>query len=237
MYSLALEKFSGPLDMLLNLVEDQKLSINEISLASVAEQYITYLKSIEEISKEELSAFLVIAATLILIKSRSLMPHMELTEEEDVDIRELERRLKTYKFFKELALKLSTLQKEHDHLFGREAYLGINALFIPPEHIDVQSLAKIIQELLATIPTKETLPTDTMGRTVSIEEKIMELKDRMEKVFSMSFEEMRQGTKEKLDVIVSFLAILELMKDGFLVLEQERTFDTINISKTLESQN
>ncbi|MEK9175202.1 MAG: segregation/condensation protein A, partial [Patescibacteria group bacterium] len=166
MYQLALEKFSGPLDMLLNLVEDQKLSINEISLASVAEQYISYLKSVENLSKEELSSFLIIAATLILIKSRSLIPQMQLTEDENIDIQELEHRLRTYKFFKDLAIKLTSLQKEHHHLFGREAYLGMTTLFIPSENININNLVKIIKEVLATIPTKELLPTDTIGRAV-----------------------------------------------------------------------
>lgn len=79
-YQLTLENFSGPLGLLLNLVEEQKLSINEISLAEIAEKYIIYLKSLEEMPKDELAAFLVIASTLMLIKSRSLLPGVQLTE-------------------------------------------------------------------------------------------------------------------------------------------------------------
>ena len=232
MHDIALEKFSGPLDMLLNLVEDQKLSINEISLAQVADQYVQYLKAVEELSKEELASFLVIAATLILIKSRSLIPQLQLTEEEHLDIQELEQRLKTYKFFKELAIRLSEIQRTGDHLFGREAYLGMNAVFVPPNNAGPAVLAAILRDLLTAIPAKEALPTDTLGRTVSLEEKMTELKDRLDRVFSTSFVEMFKGSKEKLDVIISFLAILELMKNGFLALEQERAFDNIKISKT-----
>ncbi len=233
MYQLTLDKFSGPLDILLSLVEDQKLSINEISLAHVADQYITYLKTVEELSKEELAAFLVIAATLILIKSRSLIPHVQISEEEQLDIKELEQRLKTYKFFKQLALALADNQKEGQHLFGREAYIGMHAIFFPPEHIQKDSFSVIIRELLAAIPVHESLPTDTIGRTVSLEEKMLDLRSRLEKTIALSFDEMKRGTKQKLDVIVSFLAILELVKEGFVLIEQERAFDTITISKNI----
>ncbi len=232
MYQLALEKFSGPLDMLLNLVEEQKLSINEISLAQVADQYISYLKTVESLSKEELATFLVIAATLILIKSRSLIPGVPISEEEHLDIAELERRLKSYKFFKQLAGALLALQKEHRHSFGREAYLGMQSVFFPPEHVSPETFQNIVRELLTALPSKETLPTDTIGRTVSIEEKMTELKDRINNMLTLSFEEMKKGTKEKLDVIVSFLAVLELVKEGFLLIEQERAFDTITITKS-----
>lgn len=231
MYSLALEKFSGPLDMLLNLVEDQKLSINEISLSQIADQYISYLKSVEELSKDELASFLVIAATLILIKSRSLMPHLPISEEERLDISELEKRLKTFKFFKELSLYLAKFQKDRNHCFGREAYVGMHSIFFPPESLKPSDLATVMSNIILSIPTKEILPTDTIVRTVSIEEKMLELKDRLERTFAMTFDEMRSGTKEKLDVIVSFLAILELVKEGFLMIEQERLFDNIKMTR------
>src|SRR3989338_5944844 len=99
MYQLTLNNFSGPLGLLLNLVEEKKLSINEVSLAQVADQYIAYIKSAPALSKEELAQFIVVAATLILIKSRSLLPSLAISEEE-TDIKELETRLATYKFFK-----------------------------------------------------------------------------------------------------------------------------------------
>lgn len=230
-YQLELEKFSGPLNMLLNLVEDQKLSINEISLSQVADQYISHLKMVENLSKEELATFLVIAATLILIKSRSLIPGLPVSPEEEMDIVELERRLQSYKFFKHLALSLHQFQKERRHLFQREAYAGLPAIFFPPLDLQIKTLQTILHELLTSLPIKEVLPTDTMGRTVSLEEKMMELKDRINKALSFSFEEMKKGNAQKLDVIVSFLAVLELVKEGFLLIEQDRAFDTITITK------
>lgn len=231
MYQFNLEKFSGPLDLLLNLVEEEKLSINEISLANVAEEYIAYLKSLEEMPKEELAAFLVIASTLMLIKSRTLIPNLKLTEEEEVDIKDLERRLKTYKFFKKLAESLRSLDKQGRHLFGREAYVGMQAVFFPPKDINKETLGKIVGELLTAMPFKESLPEDSIKKAVSLEEKMNELKGRLDNMLSLNFEEMRTGKKEKVDVIVSFLALLELVRQGFAIFEQKGIFTNIEIKK------
>lgn len=232
MYQITLEKFSGPLEALLNLVEEQKLSINEISLSKVAEQYIAYLKSLEEMPKEELAAFLVIAATLMLIKSRSLIPGVKLTEEEEWDIKELEERLKTFKFFKELSLRLKELNREQRHLFGREAYAGMSAVFFPPEGLTPKTLKSVLDEILLAIPTKEALPEESILKTVSLEEKMAELRERLEQFMQFSFSAIGgDEKKDKLEVIVSFLAMLELIKQGFMIFEQKKLFGTISLTR------
>lgn len=232
MYELALEKFSGPLELLLSLVEEKKLSINEISLSKVADQYISYLKSLEEASKEELASFLVIASTLMLIKSRSLLPSLKLSEEEEVDIKELEDRLKMYKFFKELSLKLGNIGKLREHLFGREAYAGMSYFFSPPKEITIQDLKKTILSLCEVLPKASDLPEDIIERVVSLEEKISELKERIEKYFSYVFSgSTKIKSNKKVEIIVEFLALLELIKQGFLIFEQKRLFDNIELKK------
>lgn len=227
-YQITLEKFSGPLELLLNLVEEQKLSINEISLSKVAEQYIAYLKSLEEMPKEELAAFLVVATTLILIKSRSLLPSIQLTEEEETDIKELERRLKTYQFFKEISLYLKELNKENRHLFGREAYAGMSAVFFPPEGVTSALLKKTLTEILEAVPQKENLPEEAILKTVSLEDKMDELKSRLEKFMQFNFE---NTSKDRLEIIISFLAMLELIKQGFIIFEQKELFGSIQLKK------
>lgn len=232
MYELALEKFVGPLELLLNLVEEKKLSINEISLSKVADQYISYLKSLEEASKEELASFLVIASTLMLIKSRSLLPSLKLSEEEEVDIKELEDRLKMYKFFKELSVKLGQMGKLKEHLFGREAYAGMSYFFSPPNEITIQDLKKVILSLCEILPKVSDLPEDVIERAVSLEEKINELKERIEKSFSCVFSgNTKIKSDKKVEIIVGFLALLELIKQGFLIFEQKRLFDNIEFKK------
>lgn len=235
MYELTLEKFVGPLSLLLNLVEEKKLSINEISLAQIADQYIVYLKTLEEASKEELASFLVIASTLMLIKSRSLIPSLKLTEEEEVDIKDLEERLKIYKFFKELSLKLGNVAKLHNFLFGREAYAGMVYFFSPPKTINSLKLENALLDVLRVLPQKNDLPLDYIERAISLEDKINELKERMEHSFSYIFSgkvhKLSEKSEEKVEVIVGFLAMLELIKQGFLIFEQKRLFDNIEIKK------
>ena len=232
MYELALEKFVGPLNLLLDMVEEKKLSINEIALSQVADQYIVYLKALEEASKEELASFLIIASTLMLIKSRSLLPLLKLTEEEEVDIKELEDRLKIYKFFKEISLKLGSIGKLGNHLFGREAYAGMNYFFSPPEKINVENLKKAISDVLEILPKTNDLPEDIVEQVVSLEDKIAELKERVERSFSHIFlGKSKIRNEEKAEVIVSFLAVLELIKQGFLIFEQKRLFDNIELKK------
>lgn len=231
MYQLTLNNFEGPLNLLLNVVEEQKLSINEISLAHIADQYVAYLKSAEELSKEELAMFLVIAATLMLLKSRSLLPQLHLTEEEELDVQELQLRLRTLQFFKTLASTIGALERRRKHCFGREAYSGMQAIFLPPEQVTKTLLGTALRELIALLPSKEELPTDTLGKVVSLEEKMKELWQRLQETVEMSFDEMKRGTKEKVEVIISFLAILELIKQGMLLVEQKGLFGTIHLKK------
>ncbi|OGF64436.1 hypothetical protein A2661_02750 [Candidatus Giovannonibacteria bacterium RIFCSPHIGHO2_01_FULL_45_24] len=239
-YQITLEKFSGPLDLLLNLVEEDKLSINEISLAKIAEQYIAHLKSLEEMPKEELAEFLVIASTLMLIKSHSLIPGIKLSEEEELDIHELENRLRTYKFFKELSLHIKDLNKENLHLFGREAYAGMSAVFFPPEGLTPAVLKKTLVEILGAVPQKEFLPEEALAKTVSMEEKMAELRERINKFMEFTFSAIglartsASGGDEKqskVEVIVSFLATLELIRQGFMIFEQKKLFGNIELKK------
>ncbi|MDP3785415.1 MAG: segregation/condensation protein A [bacterium] len=230
-YQLTLEKFSGPLGLLLNLVEEQKLSINEISLAEIAEKYIVYLKSLEEMPKDELAAFLVIASTLMLIKSRSLLPGVKLSEEEEMDIKELETRLKTFQFFKELSQHIRELNKTNRHLFGREAYLGMSAVFFPPEGLKIGDFKKMMDEILEAVPKTEKLPEGTLGKMISIEDKMAEIQERLNQMLALTFDELKNSAREKIEVIVSFLAMLELVKQGWLILDQQKLFGGIELKK------
>jgi len=232
MYQVSLEKFEGPLDLLLSTVEDRKLSINDISLADVADQYIGYLKSLEDMPKEELATFLVIASTLMLIKSRSLIPNVKFSEEEEADIKDLEHRLKMYKFFKALSLHIRDASKKNLHLFGREAYAGGQIAFLPPDDLKVDSIKLSIEKLLAVIPKKQDLASDYIRSTVSLEEKITELKNRLENTIKATF----TANKDKVETIVSFLAMLELIKQGFLIFEQKQLFGNIELKKYKDSE-
>jgi segregation and condensation protein A len=231
MYEIAVEKFAGPLELLLSLVEEQKLSINEISLREVADQYIGYLHSLEKMPKEELAAFLVVAATLMLLKSKSLLPSLILSPEEETDIKELENRLKLYKLFKQKAKVLLELQKKGTHLFGREAYVGMLYAFVPPNKLKVSDLRDAVAKIFLELPKSEQLNSERIKKSISIEDKIAELKKRIDNAITLSFDEIKHGQKNSAETIVSFLALLELVKQGFLLFEQKATFGTIHLKR------
>ena len=107
-YHFQLEKFEGPLDILLNLIEKEKLSITEVSLAQIADQFLAYIDGNENINLEQLSGFLSVATRLILIKSRALLPILTFTEEEEESIQDLEEHLRLYQLFRDQAKKLES---------------------------------------------------------------------------------------------------------------------------------
>ncbi len=143
--------------------------------------------------------------------------------------------MKIYKFFKDLSLKLENIGKQKQHLFSREAYLGIYGFFSPPESINAEILKKTLLNILEFLPKKEDLPEEVIERAISLEEKMGELKERLEKsfsyIFSGTFHRGKEKKENKAEIIVGFLAMLELIKQGFLVFEQKDLFDNIEIKK------
>lgn len=235
-YKIKLDKFEGPLDLLLDLIEQKKLSINEITLSKVTQEYFNYLKTLEEkiiekkVAYEELSAFLVIASTLILIKSKSLLPGFKLTKEEEEDVSNLKERLEEYKKIREFSKQIDNLLINKKRLFTKEPFMGLEGHFIPPPPIPLIELPKIIRELLQALPPKEILPEKKVKEVISIEKKISELENRIQKNVVKSFSEV-VGRKEKTEVIVSFLALLELIKLGIIAARQEKTFSNIDLKR------
>lgn len=216
--------FEGPLDLLLELIEKKKLLINDISLAQVADDYITYVQTHPELPVGETAEFVAMAATLLLIKSRSLLPELELTVEEEHDIKELEYRLAVYQLLKDAARGLER---------GLGAYLPTceapepAPLFVPDPAATPAGLRAAAQALIDGFPSTLVLPKAQVRKIVSLEEVIMSLSDRISNAFKMSFREFAKG--EKQTVIVSFLALLELVKQGIIKAEQQG--DDIHMEK------
>lgn len=225
-YQVKTEAFEGPLELLLDLVEKRKLFINEISLATVADDYIAYLKSLEKLPVDFVSNFLIVASTLILIKSRSLLPTLDLTTEEKQDIEELESRLKEYQRIRQLSVHVK-------RLFGTEVMFPKGqsrvreAIFAPSEEIKTAGIFAAMQEVIVRFPKKVTLPKVVVKKIISLEEMMDKLTERITSNFKMSFREFAGvGKEEKVNVIVSFLAMLELVKQGMIsVTQDEQTAD------------
>lgn len=235
MYQVRQEKFEGPLDVLLELIQKQELSINEISLAKVTDEFIEYLKHLQEegrADQEILAEFLVIAAQLLLIKSRSLLPQFQPSPEEEASIQELEQRLAEYQRLKEVAAVLGEMAAGGPKSFSREAYAGRQAVFSPPQRFTIPMLAPAFESVLAAIPKIEKLIEEKIKRVISLEEKIRELQSFLRGKVERAFSELVSGAKEKVEVIVSFLALLELAKQKLVAVEQKGLFSDITMRRT-----
>jgi len=224
-FTVKQEHFEGPLDVLLTLIEKRKLFINDISLAKVADDYLAYVKALEHFPIADSANFILVASTLVLIKSKSLLPNLELSEDEQGDIADLERRLKIYRRIKELSVGVKAL-------FGRKILFApeprkVEPVFSPDGSMAISALALAIKDVLKNLPKKEFLPKAIVAKVMSLEEMIMHLTKRVTNSLRMSFREFSKGKGDKVHVIVSFLAMLELVKQGVISVTQDRHFDDI----------
>jgi segregation and condensation protein A len=222
--------YEGPLELLLELIEKRKLLINDISLAAVTDEYIARVNAATDHPIGETAEFVALAATLLLIKSRSLLPQLELSSDESRDIKELEYRLALYQIIKETARGL------HSRLGTPALYEGVvperDPLFLPDATITIESLRAAAQTLIQGFPQSLTLPKVSVKTIVSIEEMIERLQQRVSSAIKLSFKDFAGiGKKERTEIIVSFLAMLELVKQGILNATQDATHGDI----TLES--
>lgn len=232
MYTIKLKEFQGPLDLLLELTEEKKLDITEISLARVTDQYLNHLKKLEDIPLEDLADFLVIASRLILIKSRMLLPSLELTEEEEKDIEALKKQLEEYKKFKDLTKKIKEIANDKNISYSREKYQGLKTIFYPPKNFKLEDLKNAFKKILEEIALlEEKLPEESLKLKISIEEKIKNIQKELSSRVRVTFQDLTKKTKSKIDIIVSFLALLELVKQKLITVEQKKVFEDITIKK------
>jgi segregation and condensation protein A len=220
-YVVKTPAFEGPLDLLLDLIEKRKFSINEISLAKVADDYIGHVKTLYEFPIAMTAHFILIASTLLLIKSRALLPTLELSEEEQGSIEDLERRLNFYKRARELGRHLRSLFGAKI-MFAPEQRLE-TVVFSPDPHISAETIAGALKELMQHLPKESMLRKAIVEKVISLEKMLDDLTSRIKTSLKLSFREFAgTGKKEKVHVIVSFLAMLELVKQGIISVEQER---------------
>lgn len=237
-YTVRTEKFEGPLDLLLSLIEKRKLHVGDISLAAVTDDFINYLKSAEIKSAEkfpigESAHFILVASTLLLIKSKSLLPALELSMEEQGSIEDLERRLKEYQRIKALSLNLKR-NFGQAVLWPREESNKIVSVFSPDKETTLEHIQAAIRRVLEQIPRgTERLPTVVVEKVMSLEEMINRLTDRITSTLRTNFKDFMGSDKgdkmTKVNVIVGFLALLELVKRGVLEATQENPLDEIQL--------
>ena len=229
---IKLQQFEGPLDLLLKMIEEQKLDITEVSLAAIAERYVERIKQ-NGIDPEELADFLVIAAKLLLIKSKTLLPFL-LPEEEEAEIKDFENQLKIYKDFLEASKKITGLLGERRWMFARQfnkKLLTEEKFFYPPKNVTARVLKQSYQGLIGRLKTEEQLEEKTLAAAVNIEAKMSLIQSLLKKLNKLNFSRLLNEAATKVDVIVSFLALLELMKQRTILARQGELFEEIQILK------
>lgn len=229
MYRIKIEKFEGPLDLLLDLIEKEEMDITQISLSKVAGQYLSYIEASDAIDPSNLADFLSVAAKLILLKSRALLPELEVDEDDEESIDDLKFRLQEYKKFKDVAQKIKTLYKNEDRLFERLYVTNIVPAFYPGNCLDQEALHLSAQGLVNVLDKFESLRKETILETVSIREKISNIQEMLSNQVNVKFNNIIEKSKSKVDAIVSFLALLELVKQKLVSVKQEDNFADIEI--------
>lgn len=234
-YNVKTAGFEGPFGLLLSLVEARKFFINEISLAQVTEDYIRYMNELGGLTPTEISNFIIVAATLILIKSKSLLPNLNLTSEEVSDINKLEDRLQLYAVYMKLAENIKNLFGKKI-IFAPQERKNETIVFLPDNQITKESMMQFAQDSLVRAPKKVFLPEVEIKKVMSIESMIDKLTERIQNSLKMNFKDftgVAVTREEKVVVIVGFLAMLELVRGGILNAIQENNFEDIMIEKQI----
>jgi len=232
-YKIALPTFSGPLDLLLHLIDRNELDITAISLVAVTEQYLQQIEQLKENRIEQLIDFLVIAARLVLIKSRALLPENPVTiegEEEEDPAEALIRQLKLYKQFKEAATWLKEREEAGLRTFLRVAPPPKLESRLDLSGVTIDTLLTAVREALARVDTREESVTLVQPRRITIEGQITRLRQRARLGESFEFRDLLSGVSNRVEVSVTLLAVLELIKRREIVAYQEALFGPIVIS-------
>lgn len=225
-FEIKLEQFSGPLDLLLALIEQEKLDISQVSLAQVTDAYLQRLAADPNLPPEEMADFLVIASRLLLIKSRVLLPFISPGEEEPDD---LETQLKIYKEYLEASKTITALIGKRRFLFVHEKLPPVDVGFAPPKKLTAVQMAAMFEAVIRRLDVIIKVPSAVVERVVSIHEKIKEIQEMIVRASRLTFRSLLDTAQSRVEIIVSFLALLELIKQRTVAVTQERQFDEITV--------
>ena len=230
--SYKLDNFEGPLDLLLHLIEKNKVSIYDIPIVLITEQYLEYVNQMDHEDLDVVSDFLVMAATLLDIKSRMLLPKVEKEEEEDEEDprAELVRRLLEYKMYKYMAQELEEREQEAELLFFKEPTIPREvAKYEEPLDLDklldgltLAKLQKVFDPVRSRFSTIRREP-------ISLEQKVRSVLSYAREHRHFKFSDVLERESDRLEIVVAFLAVLELMKMGRIHLVQEKLFDEMQL--------
>ena len=241
-----LQQFEGPLDLLLHLIEKNKIDIYDIPIVEITAQYMEYINAMREANLDIMSEFLVMAATLLRIKSKMLLPVEDNEEEEDEDPRaELVKQLLEYKMYKYMSYELRDRQVDANNIMFKvptipeevskyETPVDVEELM---SDITLSKLNSIFNSVIKRQKNRVDPVRSTFGKIekeeVSLEDKMNYMLEFARNHRNFSFRQLLEGGRSKMDTIVTFLVILEMMKAGQIFIVQEHTFDDIIIESKM----
>lgn len=234
-YQVKTKVFEGPFDLLLHLIAKRELDIYEVSLASITEEYLEHLKQMTELDLEVATEFLVVAATLIEIKAARLLPGPPPDAEELLAISErdlLIARLLEYRAFKEASARLAELIAANAGYVGREAGPGKDFAHLIPDVLAKVTPARLAEIAVAALTPKPPPHVDVSHITsvrASVGEAAREVAERVRAAGRVSFRELAAHARHRIEVIVRFLGVLELVKRGYVDVAQGSTFGEIEV--------
>jgi segregation and condensation protein A len=232
-YTVNTPVYEGPLDLLLDLIQHAELDITTISLALVTDQYLNYIHSLQDAKAEEISAFLVIAAKLLQIKSEALLPRQPVREPGEEDPGDsLVRQLRLYKKFKEISILLQERESKNLQTYLRLAPPPKVEGRLDMSDITLDDLIAVAREIFAKQQEKQSLGTVITAPKVTIREKIDLIAKILRNTKHTSFQELIGSRPSRLEVVVTVLALLELVKRYHVAARQETLFSEIEIDRT-----
>lgn len=237
-----LQVFEGPLDLLLHLIEKNKVDIYDIPIVSITEQYLAYVEQMQEQNMDIMSEFLVMAATLIQIKSKMLLPREETEDEEEEDPRaELVRRLLEYKMYKYAALELKDMELDASHNVYKKPTIP-DEVAAYKEEIDPASLVdgitlSMLNDIFKSIMRKQVDKIDPIRsrfgtiekEEINIEDRMIQIREEVRGLKGINFRTLLESQPTRMNIIITFMSVLELMKVGAIIIRQEEIFGEIVI--------
>jgi segregation and condensation protein A len=235
MYEISLPTFSGPLDLLLRLIERAELDITAISVAHVADQYLAHVRSLDDVDPRGLAEFVSLAARLLLIKSRALLPRPAAegrAAPADPDAEALAAQLREYRRYKQVAAMLRSWQDEERRTFLRLAPVQVELDLAPPPvtHTLAELIGALQRRLQLALPLDEAAVL-SLGPRLTVPQVVARVRERLARAPWFSFEDLFGDLVRREDVIVTFWAVLELLKRHAIVVEQTDLFGAISIGR------
>jgi len=225
-----IDKFVGPLDLLLSLIESEQLDISQVALAKVTDQYLSYLDEHKDLPADDLADFLTVATKLLVIKSKTLLP--ELADEEEDSAEQLEAQLRMYKEYLEAAKKIEAILEQNRYSFTRERLpMDFRPKFSPPPNFNLSDLSSTFADILRRVEYITKLPEKIIAKVLTLKEIVSGIRETLLRAQKMNFREVIKNAKTRADVVVCFMALLELIKSGEAAVVQKGIFDEIEVEK------